>query len=153
MKSFSIKTWNKIGVEVIKYNGKKWINENNLETALGYYFPKYKLAAEIDESGNADRYSVKENKRQTEITKYLHCKFIRINPDKKDFSAYDALGEIYKFLGEFKKRKIKNLEEENEDLRKEKNSLIDKISKRLLELKFVKHKNWEKTWNNILFRV
>ena len=36
MKSFSIKTWSKIGVEVIKYDGKKWINEKHLETALGY---------------------------------------------------------------------------------------------------------------------
>ena len=33
---FSIKTWSKIGVEVIKYNGKKWINEKHSETALGY---------------------------------------------------------------------------------------------------------------------
>ena len=36
MKSFSIKTWNKIGVEEIKHNGKKWINERHLEIALGY---------------------------------------------------------------------------------------------------------------------
>ena len=34
--TYSIKTWKNIaGVEVIKYNGKKWINEKNLETALG----------------------------------------------------------------------------------------------------------------------
>ena len=36
MKSFSIKAWSKISVEVIKYNDKKWINEKHLETALGY---------------------------------------------------------------------------------------------------------------------
>ena len=36
MKSFSIKTWNNNGVEAIKYDGKKWINEKHLETALGY---------------------------------------------------------------------------------------------------------------------
>ena len=36
MKSFSIKTWSENVVEVIKYNGKKWINEKNLETALRY---------------------------------------------------------------------------------------------------------------------
>ena len=36
MLTFSIKTWSKIGVEVIKYNHKKWINEKHLETALGY---------------------------------------------------------------------------------------------------------------------
>ena len=34
--TYSIKTWrNAIGVEVIKYNNKKWINEKNLEIALG----------------------------------------------------------------------------------------------------------------------
>ena len=36
MLTCSIKTWRKIGVDVIKYNNKKWINENNLETVLGY---------------------------------------------------------------------------------------------------------------------
>ena len=35
MLTYSTKTWGEIGVEVIKYNGKKWINEKNLETALG----------------------------------------------------------------------------------------------------------------------
>ena len=36
MLTFSIKTWSKIGVEVIKYNHKKWTNKEHLETALGY---------------------------------------------------------------------------------------------------------------------
>ena len=76
---------------------------------IDFHFPKYKLAVEVDELGHADRDSVKENKRQTEITKYLDCKFIRINPDKKDFSAYDRLSEIYNFFDAFKKREIKNL--------------------------------------------
>ena len=113
---------------------------------VDFYFPKYKLAIEIDELGHADRDPVKKNKRQTEITKYLDCKFIGINPDKKDFSAYDGLGEIHKFFDEFKRREIKNLKKENEELRKEneelkkdKESLIDKTSKRLLELKLEKH--------------
>ena len=35
MYTFSINTWSKIGVEAIKYNGKKWINEKDLEKALG----------------------------------------------------------------------------------------------------------------------
>ena len=46
------------------------------------------------------------NKRQTEIAKYIDCKFIRINPDKKHFSAYDGLGEIFKFIDEFKKMSL-----------------------------------------------
>ena len=98
---------------------------------IDFYFPKYKVAVEIDELGHADKDAVKEKERQTEITKCLGFKFIRINPD---FSAYDGLGEIYKIFGEFKKRETKNLKKENKELRKEneklrkdKESLIDKI--------------------------
>ena len=36
MKSFSIKIWNNNGVEAIKYDDKKQINEKHLETAFGY---------------------------------------------------------------------------------------------------------------------
>ena len=37
MLTYSIKTWKKkIGVEAIKYDNKKWLNEKNWETALGY---------------------------------------------------------------------------------------------------------------------
>ena len=110
-----------------------------LDYLIDSYFPKYKLAVEIGELSYGDRDSVKENKRQTEIAKYLDCKFIRINPDKKYFNAYDRLGEIFKFIDEFKKRKIKNLEKENEALGKEKNSLKEKISKRLLKIKLEKY--------------
>ena len=36
MKSFSINAWSEIGVEVLKYNEKIWINEKHLKTAHGY---------------------------------------------------------------------------------------------------------------------
>ena len=36
MKPFRIKTWSKIGVEVIEDDGKKWINEKHADIALGY---------------------------------------------------------------------------------------------------------------------
>ena len=36
LKSFSIKTGSKIGVEAIEHNYKNWLNQKNLETALGY---------------------------------------------------------------------------------------------------------------------
>ena len=36
MESFSVRIWNKTGVEVIKHNGRELINEKHLETALGY---------------------------------------------------------------------------------------------------------------------
>ena len=58
MLTFSIKTWREIGVEVIKYNDRKWINEKYLETALGYK----------NLVGNKTQYySDKFNKRRHEI--------------------------------------------------------------------------------------
>ena len=36
MLTYSIKTQKKNGVEAIRYNDKKWINEKHLEKALGY---------------------------------------------------------------------------------------------------------------------
>ena len=52
MLTCSINPWKKIGVEVIKYNDEKQVNEKNLETALGdknlvcnetqYYSDEYK---------------------------------------------------------------------------------------------------------------
>ena len=36
MKSFTIKTWSKIDVEVIKHYGKKWINVKHLEIGPAY---------------------------------------------------------------------------------------------------------------------
>ena len=62
-----------------------------LNYLIDFYFQKYKLAIEIDELSHADRDSVKENKRQKELKEHLKCTFISINPDKKDFSAYDGL--------------------------------------------------------------
>ena len=117
-----------------------------LNYLIDFYFLKYKLAVDIDELGHADIDLIKINIRQTETAKYLDFKVIRINPDKKNFSDYDRLVEIYKFFNGFKKREIRNLEKEseelrkeNERLRKEKHSLKQKNSKWLLELKFEKN--------------
>ena len=97
-----------------------------LNYLIDFYFQKYKLAVEVDELGHTNKDSVKENERQTEIAKHLDCTFIRINPDKKDFSDYAGLDEIYKFFDEFKKREIKYLEKENEELRKKNEELRKK---------------------------
>ena len=92
-------------------------------TVIGYrtdlYFHKHKLAIEVDELGHADRNINNEIERQKALEKELNCVFIRINPDEKDFNILKAINEIY--------RHIKN---------SSKKSLIDKISKRLLELEF-----------------
>ena len=90
---------------------------------INLYFSKHRLAIEVDEKGQKDRSIDYEIKRQVEIEKELDCEYIRIIPDGKDFDVYVEIGKIHN-----------DIKESNEKLIKE--SLIDKISKRLLELKF-----------------
>ena len=98
----------------------------NIQTqysVLGYridlYFHEYKLAIEVDELGHTNRNINNEIERQKALEKELNCVFIRINPDEKDFNIFKEINKIH--------RHIK---------KSSKNSLIDKISKRLLELEF-----------------
>ena len=94
-----------------------------LNYLIDFYFPKYKLAIEVDELGHKDRDQTKENKRQKDLKEYLDCKFIRINPDEKNFDIYDGFKKILTFINEFKQKQTKKF-------------LIDDLSKRMLELKF-----------------
>ena len=91
--------------------------------ALGYridaYFPKQRLAIEVDEQGHQDRDFECEIGRQKALEKELGCKFIRINPAKENFDVYNGIGRIQVFVSESNKK-----------------SLIKKFSSRLLELKF-----------------
>ena len=64
--------------------------------------PKRKLAIEVDEPGHKDRKQPKEKTRQKELEEYLKCVFIRINPNEKDFCAYDGLGKIQTFIDKLK---------------------------------------------------
>ena len=91
---------------------------------IGYridlYFHEYNLAIEVDELGHNDRNITYEIQRQQALERELNCVFIRINPDAVDFNIFKEINKIH--------RHIKKSSEE---------SLIDKISKRMLELEFV----------------
>ena len=96
----------------------------NLQTqysVLGYridlYFHKYKLAIEVDELRHADRNLNNEIERQKALEGELDYVFIKINPNEKDFIIFKEINKIY--------RRIK---------KSTKKSLIDDLSKRLLEL-------------------
>ena len=93
-------------------------------TVIGYridlYFHKYNLAIEVDELGHNDRNITYEIQRQQALERELNCVFIRINPDAVDFNIFKEINKIH--------RHIK---------RSSRESLIDKISKRMLELEFV----------------
>ena len=49
---------------------------STLSYLIDYYFPKCKLAIEVDEIGHKDRDQTKENKRQKDLKEYLDCEFI-----------------------------------------------------------------------------
>ena len=92
---------------------------------LGYridlYFLEHKLPIEIDEKGYKDRNE--GNERQEALGKKLDCNFIRINPDEEKFEMDIHISKIQNHIVELSK----NLAEI---------FLIDKISRRLSDLKF-----------------
>ena len=87
------------------------------------YFPKHKLAVQVDGKGQTGTDERKENARQEKIKEELDCKFNRINPDERDYDEYVKFGELNNHISESNKKSTKK-------------SLIDDLSKRLLELEF-----------------
>ena len=109
----------------------------NMQTqyaALGYridlYFHKYKLVIEINELGHNDRSADYEIERQKALERELNCVFIRINPDTADFNICKEINKIHRHINQ---STIQQTEQ------KTKNSLIDNVSKELLELEFKHH--------------
>ena len=103
-------------------------------TVLNYrfdlYFHKYKLAIEVDKLGHIDRSVDYEKQRQKTLERQLDCVFIRINPDAIDFNIFKEINKIHGHINKLAKQQTKQ---------KTKESLIDNLSKRLLELEFKHH--------------
>ena len=87
---------------------------------------EHTLVVEIDEKGHVDRDPDYEKKRQKELEKLGHHLFI-INPDKPGFDDYEQFGRVSAYITESIKKETK---------KQAKRSLIDDLSKRLLELEF-----------------
>ena len=102
---------------------------------IDLYFHKYKLAIEVDELGHADRNINNEIERQKALERELNCVFIRINPDAADFNICKEINKIHRHINQ---STIQQTEQ------KTKESLIDNLSKGLLELEF-KQNNQIKT--------
>ena len=86
------------------------------------YFHKYKLAIEVDELGYADRNVNNEIERQKALERELNYVFIRINSDENDFNIFKEINKIHRHIKKWTKK-----------------SLIDGLSKRLLELELTQH--------------
>ena len=101
------------------------LQDNVLGYRIDAYFPKYKLAIEVDEQGHNNKDIDYEIRRQKTIGKELGCKFIRINPAKENFNIFVEIGKIHNYV-------IKSTKKLTEELTKK--SLIDKLSDKLLRL-------------------
>ena len=66
-----------------------------LQNRIDTYFPKHKLAIEIDELPPGDRNIDKEVSRRKAIKKELDCEFNRINPAKVYFDVLDDIVDEY----------------------------------------------------------
>ena len=71
-----------------------------LDYQIDAYFPKYKLAIEIDELGHRDKKRDKEITRENSIKQKLQCKFSGINPDNEKYDADFEINKInYHMMG------------------------------------------------------
>ena len=92
---------------------------------IDLYFEDYKIAIECDENAHNDRNKNYENIRQEFIEERLNCKFIRYNPDVKDFDISNVIEQI---RNEIKLREnFKNIKENNVD------PVVDFINNRLIK--------------------
>ena len=73
--------------------------EQESQFAIGHYridlyLPKQKIAVECDENGHADRDPMAERERETYIKNHLDCRFLRFNPDIKNFNIYTVIQKL-----------------------------------------------------------
>ena len=62
---------------------------------INLYFPEHKLPIECDEHDHKDRDINYEIKQQKFIEGQLNCKFIRYNPNAKDFTIESVLNKFF----------------------------------------------------------
>ena len=65
---------------------------------IDLYFAEHKLAIEGDEYDHKNRDINYEIRRQKFIEDQLNCKFIRYNPDAKDFTIESVLNKIFQYI-------------------------------------------------------
>ena len=96
---------------------------------LDAYFSEYKLGIEVDEYNHKHRDLDYEQSRQFMIESH-GITIIRTNPDDANFNMNKLINQMYTHIIKSTKKQT------NESTKK---SLIDDLSKRLLELEFEKH--------------
>ena len=111
----------------VAFEGKIILTQYCIENKrLDAYLPKYKVGIEIDEYNHEYRDSKYEQSRQLIIESY-GITVIRTNPDAADFNINRLINQIYMHI-------IKSTKKQTE--KSTKKSLIDDLSKKLLEIEF-----------------
>ena len=65
---------------------------------IDLYFPEHKVATKGDEHYHRDRDINYEIRQQTFIKDQLSCRFIRYDPDAKDFTIERVLNKIVQYI-------------------------------------------------------
>jgi len=94
---------------------------------LDLYIPKYNLAIECDEFNHSNRDPEYEEQRESFIKNELNCEFIRFNPDAKNFSTYDVIGEILKHIEKSKNEELKASNQKINKLKVEIENLTEQL--------------------------
>ena len=94
----------------------------------GMDFYEYKLVPEVDENDQSDRNVDSEIKRKNTIQQELDYEFIRIDPDKGDCDIFEAINKIFRHVKQSSNQLTKQ---------STKNTLIDKISMKVLALELI----------------
>ena len=71
---------------------------NVLSYRIGHDFHDYKLAMERDVNGFSDSNFYYQIKSEKAIEQDFGCEFIRIDPDKEDFDAFNTINEIFRHI-------------------------------------------------------
>jgi len=78
------------------FKGEKMEQQYRIGTyRIDLYFIEYNLCIECDEYNHMDRDMVYETERYNYISTMLKCKWIRYNPDDKNFNIFSILNEIF----------------------------------------------------------
>ena len=78
---------------------------------IDLYFVKYKLAVEIGEYDYKESDNEKELMRENAIKQKLGCKFIKINPEFKNFSIAVEINQIFEHIKDIKDKEVSELRE------------------------------------------
>lgn len=115
------------------FNGIEMISQYSCGTyRIDMFMPTYKIAIECDEYNHAKRDAQYERNRELYIIDKLNCKFIRFNPDDKDFDIDNVCNKIV--IGIINSGKILQIAIELEDLKSRRAIELEKEKNRGLEI-------------------